>query len=209
MNKGILYFIAGAGLGAGGMYIGLKSHFDKLLNTETDKVKEYYNQKLEDYIAANEQVSPTEPNEAKAEPKKAKTAAGSGTKKKTTTTKKKEQPEEEGPKVDYAKISATPKKVRKAKLNDIPYVITEEEYGGNHKYAERRLTYFAEDEVLIDTDTDEVIDDPNKTVGNANLMELVDYTDLSEICVRNELLAEDYMITLDNGSYEDYVSGSY
>lgn len=90
---------------------------------------------------------------------------------------------------------------------DKPYVISEEEFLKNDSnYDQVALTYFEEDDVLVDEGDDLVPD--SDIVGEDNLMRFGQGTkDKNGLFVRNEELETDFEIKRSNGSYTREVLG--
>ena len=55
-------------------------------------------------------------------------------------------------------------------------------------------------------DSDEMMDDPGKLIGNDNLADLRNNNDLDELYVRNEMMGIDYHIIKEMSSYEEYLA---
>lgn len=90
---------------------------------------------------------------------------------------------------------------------DSPYIITEEEFLENAtNYAQIPLTYFEEDDVLVD-DGEDIVPDSD-IIGEENLARFGHGTkDKNGLFVRNEDLETDFEIKRSNGSYTREVLG--
>ena len=90
----------------------------------------------------------------------------------------------------------------------IPYVITHDEfYLGEKDYEQSTLTYYEGDDVLAD-ERDQVINETETTVGNANLLRFGHGSkDNNVVYIRNERLALDFEIVRSNGAYAKEVLG--
>lgn len=89
-----------------------------------------------------------------------------------------------------------------------PYVITENEWSENTDDYERQvLTYFANDDTLVDED-EAMIDDIDGTVGQDNMQRFGHgCDDPNVVFIRNEKLATDFEVLRHNGSYAEEVLG--
>lgn len=88
-------------------------------------------------------------------------------------------------------------------VNNVPYVISPEEFGEFDEYEKISLTYYS-NHVLTD-ENDEVIEDVEETVGVGSLTHFGEYEDDS-VFVRNDVRRCDYEILLDQRSYSEVVS---
>lgn len=89
-----------------------------------------------------------------------------------------------------------------------PYIVTQDEYfEGDPRWTQTQLTYYEEDDTLVDQD-EEIVDDVEGMVGRANL-ERFGYGngDPLVLYVRNERLGEELEIVLVHGSYLREVAG--
>lgn len=202
-----LYFIAGLVIGAAGAYLGFKTYFEQQIEEETEAIKRYYDDKLSE--AKEELATFVDTDEETMNALVEKVHNDIQESKKPERTAKPDvvisenEEEEYIQKVDYTQYN---KNKVSSKLSEKPYVISEAEFGQS-QYEQRTLSYFAEDEVLMDSETDEVITDIAKEVGYDNLETLsVDEDDSGNIYVRNEKYGREYMIVLEPGSYENYAS---
>jgi hypothetical protein len=89
-----------------------------------------------------------------------------------------------------------------------PYVLSHDEYfTGEKDYIQTTLTYFVEDDVLIDA-RDDIIDDPDSTVGEVNLQKFGHGSrDNRIVYVRNDRLEVDFEVIRSEGSYSKDVLG--
>ena len=85
--------------------------------------------------------------------------------------------------------------------DDEPYIIDPSEFGNNGNYATQTCTYFA-DGVLVD-DVDEVIEDPEKLVGNLHVDIFRDF-DATSVYVRNDWMKMDFEILKDDWFWSDF-----
>jgi hypothetical protein len=96
----------------------------------------------------------------------------------------------------------------KHRTEDLPYVITHDEYfEGEKDYVQSSLTYFETDDTLVD-DSDTPIGDMESTIGEDNLIRFGHGSKSKNIVyVRNDRLGIDYEITRSSGSYLEEVLG--
>ena len=74
------------------------------------------------------------------------------------------------------------------------------------RYTTVLVSYFIEDDIVMYCDSDEMMDDPGKLIGNDNLADLRNNNDLDELYVRNEMMGIDYHIIKEMSSYEEYLA---
>lgn len=91
---------------------------------------------------------------------------------------------------------------------NFPYIIHHDEYFGNETdYEQTSLTYFAGDDVLLD-DRDEVIPDPDETVGESNLDKFGKGSkDNNIVYIRNDKMEMDFEVVRHEGNYVKNVLG--
>lgn len=91
---------------------------------------------------------------------------------------------------------------------DSPYVIDRDEYmEGERGYSQVTLTYFAEDDTLVD-EGDMPVENPDRVVGIVNLDKFGHRSmDPRIVYIRNEKLSADYEVLLHDGSYGEVVHG--
>jgi hypothetical protein len=90
-----------------------------------------------------------------------------------------------------------------------PYVITEAEYRIDAPEFEKlELTYYKEDDTLVEEDGS-YIPDQNGTAGDVNLQNYFGYGsgDDHQMYIRNERIMCDFLVTLNEGSYQREVLG--
>jgi hypothetical protein len=92
---------------------------------------------------------------------------------------------------------------------DKPYVISVEEFMDDEPvYDKITLTYFEEDDTLIEEKDESVIDNADEVVGDHNLLKFgYDPRDKDAIHVRNERLECDFEVTRDERSYVEVILG--
>ena len=103
----------------------------------------------------------------------------------------------------YINYSDNTKKTQKKEVDDVekPYVIEPEEFGELDGYSTVFLSYYA-DEVLVDDNTDEIVEDVGVVVGDDFADHIGDYED-DLIHIRNDAFRCDYEITKVNEKYYD------
>lgn len=87
---------------------------------------------------------------------------------------------------------------------DEPYIISPNDFGELPDYECVNLIYYQEDGVIA-TESDEIIDSPDDVIGLDSLKQFGDYT-TDSIFVRNDKLKCDYEILRDSGSFEEMMS---
>lgn len=93
--------------------------------------------------------------------------------------------------------------------DDIPYVITYDEYNTDLTgvYEKITLTYYEEDEVLAD-DNDAAVDDPDALIGDDALDRFGQWSrDPNIVYVRNDDVSTDFEVIRKHGSYAEIVHG--
>src|SRR5690349_5668170 len=97
---------------------------------------------------------------------------------------------------------------KRLRTNDRPYVITHDEFMINENDNQQiSLTYFQGDGILVD-DKDEVIENENDTVGDANLLRFGHGSkDNNIVYIHNPLLDVDFEIARHTGTYTEQVAG--
>ena len=91
---------------------------------------------------------------------------------------------------------------------EIPYVISHDEYmEGTRNFSQVTLTYFAEDDTLID-EGDVPVENTDRVVGDVNLSKFGHRSnDPRVVYIRNEKLGADYEVLLHDGSFGEIVHG--
>lgn len=94
------------------------------------------------------------------------------------------------------------------RTDDVPYVISEEEYMQNDTdYTQISLTFYEGDNVLAD-DRDDPIPTVDDLVGDNNLLRFGDWSnDPNVVYVRNDVREQEYEITRSQGKFSDEVAG--
>lgn len=90
----------------------------------------------------------------------------------------------------------------------VPYIISQMEFNENPEdHDQQTLTYFAEDDVLVD-EKDQPISLTDQTVGDENLTRFGHgHMDNRIVLVRNDRLQMDFEVVLNDGSYAKQVLG--
>ena len=190
--KGTLLFIAGAAIGSAATWHVLKTAYERIANDEIESVRESYRRKMEEERGNSSDDDSEEPSTITADTAdeyvKVKQNAGY---------------------TDYTGYSR-PTNIEKGKVpekmktEDLPYVITPEEFGDLDDYAQVSLTYF-KDGVLADEGTADIVDDVDATVGESSLSTFGMY-EADSVFVRNDRLKSDYEILADERMYDEYVN---
>jgi hypothetical protein len=94
------------------------------------------------------------------------------------------------------------------RTEEAPYVISDEEFfQGEKDYTQNSLTYYQEDDVLVD-EREQPINDSDEIVGDHNLLRFGHGSkDKNMVYVRNDRIEIDFEIALSNGSYTKEVLG--
>jgi hypothetical protein len=97
---------------------------------------------------------------------------------------------------------------RKHRTPDKPYIITHDEFfAGDREYETSSLTYFEDDDTLVD-ERDNPVPDIDATIGEDHLVRFGSGSkDKNIVYVRNDRLQTDFEITLSKGSYLEEVLG--
>ena len=176
----LLIFAAGAIVGSAVTWALLKTKYEQMANDDIEEVRELYLKKLND-LDKSEEGEPNPEQEKKAVNTKAMEYAD-----KLNSLGYVKEEKKEGD-VDSVK-------------DDMPYVISPEEFGELDGYETNSLTLYA-DNVLTD-DAGIVIDNVDEVVGTDSLNHFGEYEDDS-VFVRNDDLKTDFEILLDEASYYD------
>lgn len=202
MVKGLALFGAGFGIGYFASNCVLGKKIDDIVNDELNESHEYYSDiinELQDKL--DNLVLPEDEN-------KEKEVAPIEKEDKEENKEEDRGDVKEEKKVDYDKIidnlnynrySTDDKGAAKAK----PYYISEEEYGDySDGYEKRMISFFPDDEVFMDSESEEVIDAVRKTFGN----DIVSVMEAGKnVLIRNEKLKTDYKIFVEHGSYDNFL----
>ena len=190
--KNIVIFISGLGMGAAGMWFGLKAYYEELANEEIQSVKDWYREK-ENY----------------AEPGEVETLSDEDKKEYEVDDTNEEEPDyreiiERMNYSDFSKKKEEPEEMPEDTINNGSYIITPDDFIDNPNYDKVTLTYFEDDEIFTDIE-ENVIPDGNTLVGNDNLKSFGEYEE-NTLFVRNELLGTDYEVILEEGSYAEFMA---
>ena len=207
MNKNLICFGGGLAIGIGATYLYLRDYYNKLLDSETENLKKYYDDR-ENYLKeASSEPDVEEPEEAFETPK-----SGKNGHKKDIVAPIEPDYEKIVEKLNYNQFSTKPKADNVVESNSEneptgPYPIDYELYSETAaRYTTVLVSYFIEDDIVIYCDSDEIMDDPGKLIGNDNLADLRNNNDLDELYVRNEMMGIDYHIIKEMSSYEEYLA---
>ena len=178
--KPMAIFAIGAAVGAGAVWFGLKKHYATIAQEEIDSVKETYARLRHDIDCKIEKI-----DEAKS-------------KEEMLNIINTHYARTDDENVDYSSRYSN-----KGKKPDTlsPYVISPEECGEEIGYDITELTYYVQDDLLVDG-FGEVVEDPEDTVGKDFATHFGEYEDDS-VFIRNDRLKTDFEILKDLGNYED------
>ena len=207
MNKNLICFGGGLAIGIGATYLYLRDYYNKLLDSETENIKKYYDDGENCLKEASLDSDVEEPEEALETPK-----SGKNGHKKDIVAPIEPDYEKIVEKLNYNQFSTKPKADNVVESNSEneptgPYPIDYELYSETTaRYTTVLVSYFIEDDIVMYCDSDEMMDDPGKLIGNDNLADLRNNNDLDELYVRNEMMGIDYHIIKEMSSYEEYLA---
>lgn len=187
--KNILIFSAGLGIGAAGMYFGVKKHYEEICTFEIENMRDSFRKASEDEEARiSEELTNDIAEELEEAPEAANKDYGACFVKtdiaiETSSIKKPE-------------VRVEP--VREVK--DEPYIISPEDFYENQSNDKITLTYFEEDGVFIGVD-DEIVPDALELIGGSETLEAVGTYEEDVVYVRNTEMGVDYEVLKDSGSY--------
>ena len=200
MNKNLICFGGGLAIGIGATYLYLRDYYNKLLDSETENLKKYYDDRENCLKEASSETDIEEPEETFEMPKSGKVEPIEPDYEKIVE------------KLNYNQFSTKPKADNVVESNSEneptgPYPIDYELYSETAaRYTTVLVSYFIEDDIVMYCDSDEMMDDPGKLIGNDNLADLRNNNDLDELYVRNEMMGIDYHIIKEMSSYEEYLA---
>lgn len=207
MNKNLICFGGGLAIGIGATYLYLRDYYNKLLDSETENLKKYYDDREICLKEASLDSDVGESEEALETPK-----SGKNGHKKDIVEPIEPDYEKIVEKLNYNQFSTKPKADNVVESNSEneptgPYPIDYELYSETTaRYTTVLVSYFIEDDIVMYCDSDEMMDDPGKLIGNDNLADLRNNNDLDELYVRNEMMGIDYHIIKEMSSYEEYLA---
>ena len=207
MNKNLICFGGGLAIGIGSTYLYLRDYYNKLLDSETENLKKYYDDRENCLKEASLDSDVEEPEEAFETPK-----SDENRHKKDIVAPIEPDYEKIVEKLNYNQFSTKPKADNVVESNSEneptgPYPIDYELYSETTaRYTTVLVSYFIEDDIVMYCDSDEMMDDPGKLIGNDNLADLRNNNDLDELYVRNEMMGIDYHIIKEMSSYEEYLA---
>lgn len=207
MNKNLICFGGGLAIGIGATYLYLRDYYNKLLDSETENLKKYYDDRENCLKEASLDSDVEEPEEAFETPK-----SGKNGHKNDIVEPIEPDYEKIVEKLNYNQFSTKPKADNVVESNSEneptgPYPIDYELYSETTaRYTTVLVSYFIEDDIVMYCDSDEMMDDPGKLIGNDNLADLRNNNDLDELYVRNEMMGIDYHIIKEMSSYEEYLA---
>lgn len=207
MNKNLICFGGGLAIGIGATYLYLRDYYNKLLDSETENLKKYYDDRENCLKEASLDSDVEEPEETFEMPK-----SDENRHKKDIVAPIEPDYEKIVEKLNYNQFSTKPKADNVVESNSEneptgPYPIDYELYSETTaRYTTVLVSYFIEDDIVMYCDSDEMMDDPGKLIGNDNLADLRNNNDLDELYVRNEMMGIDYHIIKEMSSYEEYLA---
>jgi len=197
--KGILIFLAGAGVGAGVTAFVLKSKYDSKLEKKASELSDIYRKKLEDAGLANFTVDEKpDINEA---------AKANLNKPYSDISRAYSKTFENGPvanNVESDRDDRVDEKLGQKVANavmDYIYTISPDEFASTHADYEKATLQFYTDEILADEQGEPV--NPNGTIGD-DFVNHFDEFERDVVYIRNDKLLTDYEVIREAMSYEDY-----
>lgn len=204
MNKtAILSFILGVGAGSAAGYYICKTKLEKAHIEQINSAREHYKAKYEaklneglkavgiDILERNESTG-KEPEVKEKMDRIANVGAAV-----------KEENETVLQKTDYSKYSKEP--VGDVVVTDGPYIADEEEYEDVLGVDRYEITYFEDDDVFMDS-KETVWPDGLSKIGDENLLKILNDGEDEAFIINNDF-GEAYHLTIDDGSYEEYMMG--
>lgn len=173
----VLIFAAGATVGSVVTWQLLKTAYDKFTTDAIAEIKEYYEGKY-----------------AEKEPKRFRPATPE-----EIETRKREEEQYEQLAMSYSDISED--ESDEPEFYDGPFVISPCEYGEGEDFDTHGLTYYS-DGVLVDDDTEEIVEDADDIVGSDFAEHFGDYEN-DAVHIRNPRMRIDYEILLDEKAYSE------
>lgn len=171
--KEIVIFAAGIGVGAFVTNKLLAQKYEEISNQEIESVKQVYHKKMDESLESK--------------------------KEKIAEDKKKDIKEETENMAGYARTIKDAGYYSPAiEDNDLPYVITPEQYMEPNGYDKLSGTYY-EDDVLTDEENEPV--DIVKTLGSRDLLDRFGEFETDTLYVRNDKIEADYEFNLEHGGY--------
>ena len=198
--KNTLIFLSGAGAGVLGTWLYLKERYLARADAEIEDMRLHYEAKLEDLKEMERDILLTA--DLKEENKEIISENGY----------ENDQNSIENPVISEDIVKKARKKSKKAVREDpidipAPHIISFDEYTDDTSYEKCILSYFEEDEVVMDNN-EEVVTDAFNILGKDNLEQFgMVYGDFDDdtLYIRNELLGFDYEVVREGGSYENFV----
>ena len=167
MNKNLICFGGGLAIGIGAAYLYLHDYYNKLLDSETENLKKYYDDRENCLKEASLYSDVEEPEEAFETPK-----SDENRHKKDIVAPIEPDYEKIVEKLNYNQFSTKPKADNVVESNSEneptgPYPIDYELYSETTaRYTTVLVSYFIEDDIVMYCDSDEMMDDPGKLIGN-------------------------------------------
>ena len=193
--KELLIFLAGLGIGAGGTYVCLKNRFDEQLEEEVAELMDYRREK---------------PKKAKKASKRARKASEEAVESEEEEFEPVEDPEvEEEDREAYSKIvkanytKKSPEemvKEKKKKRND-PKIFLLSPKAAASSEKEQKTVFLYGDGVVVDEESDEVIDNGYALLGGADVIREAENTGDTTVYIRNLNNDVDYEVVM---CQEDY-----
>ena len=189
MSKlGVIFaFVAGAGIGSFATWQYMNKNFEERVSQEVESVKEvygYHSRNIKDIEEAKEAAEI-----AKDKPSIEEYTSKLG-------------------KLDYTAYAGKAETEKKEdshvedEVEEVPYVISPDEFGEIPEYTQISLSYFA-DHIVADDDY-EILEDVEEVIGFDSLNHIGEYED-DAVHVRNDRLKCDYEILVDHRKFADVI----
>lgn len=211
MNKAaILTFIFGCGAGFAAGYYTCKAKLEKGYSEQVNSAREHYKAKyeadlntgLKDLMSKNNAV---EENDNKKDDENV--IRTNAFERVASSSIPNVQPaySEIVQKTNYSKYSEEVKEGQNVVESSGPSLVSELDYDDYVNYDKLEVTYFKEDDVFMDS-KENVWNDGLSRIGDDNLMKLLN-DGVDEAFIINDDFGEGYHLTLDEGSFEEYMMG--
>lgn len=194
--RNVLIFLSGAGVGAVGTLLYLKEKYLARADREIDEMRLHYEGKLEELKEMERDIGLTKD-----------IISENGYDNPQNSIENDEKPvlAEE---IVVKKPKKRVKKTVKEEKFDIPEprIISFDEYTDDSSYGKCVLSYFEDDETVIDQN-EEVVTDAINILGRDNLDQfgMIEEFEDDTLYIRNEMLGFDYEVVRERGSYEDFM----
>lgn len=196
--KLIVSFVVGAGVGVGASYSYFKKRCDKLVESETEELRKYFMDKIEEAA----EVAKTEDIAKDFDAEEAKQEAADSV---NGYEKAKEDYSGyfgEDPKKRAERLARENARRKEIELEG-PHTISDDEYYEEQQFDKITLTYFEDDGVFINAE-EEVVPEALSLIGEDNLKYVGEFEE-DILFVRNETYGAVIEVIFNHGSYKAYI----